>query len=217
MLSRLETGSAAVTVREKQKTRKRPPHSGISYFETAASAIYNGDRSIARLPPPLVQQIQKLGEGVARKFSHAELAFSDDNVIRIDDYLLKQSEDAYAGLISNVPKAASEKYYRGLAVGTFDGILKEIDARGTMLRGKLILTAGGLEIDCVMNKDRIPQARESFDQRVIVGGTAHYDGESQLPVRIDVRTIKIVNGRSDLIRWRGAFEIPKQESDEEDW
>jgi hypothetical protein len=216
MLSKLESGSAAVTVREKQKARKRPLHSGISYLEMAASAIYNGDRSTARLPLALVQQVQKLGEGVAKKFSHAELAFSDDNIIRIDDYLLKQSEDAIE-LTLNVPPEPIDKFYRGLAIGAFDGTLKEIDARGTMLRGKLILTAGGLEIDCVMNKDRIPQARESFDQRVVVEGAAHYDGESQLPDRIDIRAIRIINGRSDLARWRGAFEVPPQEVDEEDW
>jgi hypothetical protein len=217
MLSRLESGSAAVTIREKQRGRKRPLASGITLFETTASAVYNGDRSVAKLPTELVRQVQRLGQGVAKKFSHAEVAFSDDNIIRIDDYLLSQSERAVEEAMHPLD-AHQDKYYRGLAIGAFDGILKEIDARGTMLRGKLILSAGGIEIDCVMNKDRIPQARESFDNRVLIEGTAHYDGETQVPVRIDVHTIKRINGRADLLRWRGSFVLPTGEAaEEEDW
>jgi hypothetical protein len=216
VLSDLRIGSASVTIREKQKTREQPRHSSISALENAASAIYNGDRSLGRLPPTLVQHVRKLGQGVAKKFSHAELAFSDDNVIRIDDFLLKQSSIAYETL--TIPNLrARDTFFRGLAIGSFDGVLKEIDARGTMLRGKLVLSAGGLEIDCVMNKDRVPEARESFDKRVAIEGTAHYDGVSQLPVRLDVRSIKIIHPDADLIRWRGAFRLDQADDVEDDW
>lgn len=109
---------------------------------------------------------------------------------------------------------SADKFYRGVASGGFDGFLKEIDARGTMLRGKLVLSAGGVEIDCVMNKERVPEARESFDKRVVVNGTAHYDGANQLPSRIDVRTILIVRENADLLKWRGAFR-PIEADDEE--
>jgi hypothetical protein len=213
MLSKLETGSAAVTIREKQTTRARPAHSGIYLLETTASAIYNGDRNVERLPPELVKQVEKLGKGVARRFSHAELAFSDDTVIRIDDYLLRQTEAAYETIQS--PNRQSDRYYRGIAVGSFDGVLKEIDARGTMLRGKLVLTAGGLEIDCVMNKDRVREAGNSFDKRVIIEGAAHYDGERQIPARLDIKSLRVVGEDSDLLRWRGAFKSGDDVAD--DW
>jgi hypothetical protein len=216
VLSDLRTGSASVTIREKQKTPQRPPHSSIAVLESAASAIYNGDRSLERFPPTLVQQVKKLGQGVAKRFSHAELAFPDDNIIRIDDFLLKQSSIAYESLTLPNPRTR-DIFFRGLAVGSFDGILKEIDARGTMLRGKLVLSAGGLEIDCVMNKDRVPEARESFDKRVVIEGAAHYDGISQLPVRLDVRSIKIIRADADLIRWRGAFRVNRADDVEDDW
>jgi hypothetical protein len=216
VLSDLRTGSASATIREKQKTLERPLHSSIAVLEDTASAIYNGDRSLERLPPPLVQQVKKLSRGVAKQFSHAELAFSDDNVIRIDDFLLKQSQIAYEALTA--PHLMQrDQFFRGLAVGSFDGVLKEIDARGTMLRGKLVLSAGGLEIDCVMNKDRVPEARESFDKQVIIEGGAHYDGISQVPVRLDVRSIKIVRTDADIIRWRGAFRIDQANDVDDDW
>jgi hypothetical protein len=216
MISGLGTGSAAVTIRQKQKAKERPARSGIAIFEAAASAIYNGDRSVERYPPLLIRKVRNLGQGVAKNFSHGEIAFHDDNVIRIDDYLLRQSDEAYE-LITHGPDHLKDNYYRGLASGTFDGVLKEIDARGTMLRGKLVLSAGGVELDCVMNKERVPEARDSFDKRVIVEGMAHYDGQNQLPVRVDVRTIRAVDSTGGLVRWQGAFDPPRPDESEEDW
>jgi hypothetical protein len=210
MLSHLEGGSSAATIREKQR-RPEPPRSSIATFESTALAVYNGEQKSDRTPPNLVKYINKLGQGVARKFSHAEIAFADNNVIRIDDFLVRQSEVAYEFAV--LPDA-ERKFYRGLGIGSFEGILKEIDARGTMLRGKLVPTTG-VEIDCVMNKDRVPEARESFDKRVIVDGIAHYDGISRLPVRVDVKSIKIVSESPDLLRWRGAFEFQHHDENEE--
>jgi len=52
MVAKLENGSAAATIREKQVTRNRPHRSSIDFLESTASAIYNGDRmsSICRTP-----------------------------------------------------------------------------------------------------------------------------------------------------------------------
>lgn len=215
VISALDTShSAAVTIREKQKSRERP-NSSIDYFERAATAIYNGDRNLERLNPTLVRNVQKLSSGVAKRFAHAEIAFADENVIRIDDFLQQQVQTAYDVL--TLPHHGTRgRFYCGIATGSFDGFLKEIDARGTMLRGKLVLSAGGIEVDCVMNKDRVPEARESFDKRVIVEGTAHYDGVNQLPSRIDVRSIKIIRETPDLLRWRGAFRQIEVDDDDDD-
>lgn len=213
VISGLDTShSAAVTIREKQKSRERP-NSSIDYFERTATAIYNGDRGLERLDTTLVRNVQKLSSGVAKRFAHAEIAFADENVIRIDDFLQQQVQTAYEVLMAP-HHGGRPQFYRGIATGSFDGFLKEIDARGTMLRGKLVISTGGIEVDCIMNKDRVPDARESFDKRVIVEGAAHYDGINQLPSRIDVRSIKIIRDASNLLRWRGAFR--GIEADDED-
>ena len=204
MIAALSTGSTSVTVRQKQRSRNRPQHSGIAVYEQVANAIYNGDRAVSRFPEKLVQRVGQLSAGALQTFSHAEIAFSDDNVIRIDDFLARQA-DAANQVLHTGPEGLSDRYFRGRAIGSFDGELKEIDNRGLILRGKLILSAGGVEIDCVMNKERVPEARNAFDQRVVIEGSAHYDGEQQLPTRIDVASIKIINGQRNLLRWRGAF------------
>lgn len=105
--------------------------------------------------------------------------------------------------------------YRGIAFGTFDGVLKEINARGTMLRGVLVLTPSGVEIDCVINKDRVPEAKERFDNRVIIKGAAHYDGSNPLPVRLDVHSIREVGDSSNLLRWKGALRFSETEPEDD--
>jgi hypothetical protein len=84
-----------------------------------------------------------------------------------------------------------------------------------MLRAKLVLTAGGLEIDCVMNKDRVPEARNSFDKRVVIEGAAHYDGVRQIPSRLDIKSLRVVGDESNLLRWRGVFKSDVDIND--DW
>ena len=214
MIAALSTGSASVTVRQKQRSRSRPLHSGIAVYEEVASAIYNGDRGVGRFSDKLIQRVGQLSAGALQTFSHAELAFADDNVIRVDDFLARQSELANQTLLAG-PEGIHDQYYRGRAVGSFDGELQEIDNRGLILRGKLILTAG-VEIDCVLNKDRVPEAREGFGKRVIVEGTAHYDGNEQLPARVDVLAMQIVGDRPNLLRWRGAFGSSSGADTEED-
>jgi hypothetical protein len=99
----------------------------------------------------------------------------------------------------------SERHFEGIAHGVFDGVLKELDSRGVLVRGKLILTAGGKEIDCIFKRDDIPILRENFERRARVEAVAHYDGENVLPARLDVKRITPINTNHDLGRWRGAL------------
>ena len=216
LLPQLHDGSIVATVRERPK-RLKPSRSPISYLEHVATAVYNGDlRILPSLSPEIVGRIEKLSKGANERFSHGELSFGEDTVIRIDDYLQRQAEDA---IHASEDGSIAEQFqsYRGPAFGTFDGVLKEIDSRGTMLRGKLVLVPSATEIDCVMNKDRVRVASSSFDKRVVVKGTARYNGRSSLPARVDVHEIRPVGQMADLTRWKGAFVFPESDDIEEDW
>lgn len=214
MLQDLRQGSAEVTVRARPRHTRQPLHSPISCFEDASMAVYNGDRgSVSRLSRVIVQKIHTLSTGANKKFAHAELSFPDETVLRIDDYLLHRAEDVVAD--PHGDQLDQLQSYRGSAFNTFDGILKEIDSRGVMLRGKLVLVPSASEIDCVMNKDRVPDARESFDKRVVLNGIARYDGRGGLPVRLDVHNIRAVKRSGDLAKWKGAFTFSHIGSDED--
>lgn len=206
LLPQLRNGSAVATIRERAR-RRQPSQSPISYFESVATAVYNGDlRDRPSLDAQIVGRIAKLSRGANERFAHAEISFTDNTVIRIDEYLHRQVKDAIS-ILTNAP-VEQHQSYKGIAFGTFDGMLKEIDSRGTVLRGKLVLVPSTTEIDCVMNKDRVPAARESFDKRVVIKGAARYDGRGGLPTRVDVAEIRVIKQTGDMTRWKGAFVFP---------
>ena len=198
----LQTASAHATLRERVTIKKVVPASSVRYGRGAIESVYNGDRNIARFPASFIESLKPLVSDSGKKFSHGEISFAGNNVIRIDDYLEKQFERA----VRRVQGAEIEpdNFFTGIAIETLDGVVKELDARGTLVRGKLILTAGGKEIDCVFSSSDLPLLRESFDRRARVEAIAHYDGESLLPVRLDVKRLTLVGGK-DLARWRGAL------------
>lgn len=199
----LGIGSARARIREKVSVKKAPLSYTTPYVGNVMRAIYNGDRRIDRFPTELVESLAPIAKGVNDKFSHAEIEFDPENVIRIDDFFAKQMARA----IQRVKGEPEEKepFFKGISHGTFDGIVKEIDSRGALVRGKLILTAGASELDCIFSRDDIPKLRTNFERRARVTAVAHYDGISQLPVRLDVRDIQAISEHTDLARWRGAL------------
>jgi hypothetical protein len=211
----LKAGSAIAKVRETRRIGKRSRkavreellgqrrESPVSYFKQAVTSIYNGDLDTSKLPPGLVRDVAGMAKDSGQTFAHGSLAFDKENVIRIDDYLSRQAERAVVRL---APAAAERpKYHVGLGYTSFDGVLKEIDTRGVMFRGKLILTAGGKEIECIFRDEDVPLIKQQFNVRARIEGMAHYGGESPLPERLDIKLITpILEG--DLRRWRGALE-----------
>ena len=218
MIEDLSIGSARTRIRERKRTTAKVDSSVRAYGEVAA-AIYNGDIS-KKYPLPLVRHVQKLCAGADKLFSHGEMSFGADNIIRIDDFLVRQSRNA--GMAYDASNARpTEKFFHGVSFGSFDGVLEEVDARGseTMIRGKLIPSGGLVEIDCVMNRNKIPDIITKFTKRAYVSGMVHYDDTSPLPVRIDVTDIELLNDgtAADLTRWRGAFSAELADADDEAW
>lgn len=208
----LEIGSAKAQLREKVAVKKHRPDSSVGLLKDVVNAVYLGDKNIERFSDDLIQNLAPLVKSVGKSFSHGEIGFNGDNIVRIDDYLAQQFAKVAARKRGDEEQAAT--CFEGIAMGTFDGVIQELDSRGTLVRGKLTLTAGGKEIDCVFRREDIALLRESFDTRARVEAVAHYDGESLLPVRLDVRTITVVKPTSDLTRWKGRL---KRTSKPVDW
>jgi hypothetical protein len=147
LITGLEQGSAHATLRERVSLRKIIPVSSVDFVQEVVTAVYNGDRNIRRFPADIIESLSAFTNGIGKKFSHGEIHFSNDNAIRVDDYLEKQLNRALQRIHGELDEA--ERFFEGVAIETFDGIVKQIDARhGTLVRGKLVLTAGGKEIDC---------------------------------------------------------------------
>jgi hypothetical protein len=211
----LKASSAIATLRETRRIGKRPRKairaellgqrrgSPVTYFRQAITSIYNGELDTKKFPPQLIKDVAEIAKDSGNTFAHGTLAFGQENIVRIDDYLARQAQRAIERSAPEVTERP--KYHIGLGYTSFDGVLKEIDTRGSLFRGKLILTAGGKEIDCVFREEDIPQVKQQFHLRARIEGMAHYDGESPLPERLDIKLITPI-GDGDLTKWRGAFE-----------
>jgi hypothetical protein len=200
---KLGIGSAMATVREKVRRKRGAAVEASPYVGEVLQSIYNGDASLDRFPPDLIESLAPLAKGIDKRFSHAEVDFSRDNVIRIDDYFANQMDRAIRRIHGKDEER--EIGFRGVSYGTFDGVVREMDSRGALFRGKLILTAGGKELDCIFRREDIPNLRRNFEKRARVVAVAHYDGECPLPTRLDVRNIQPIDESPDLGRWRAAL------------
>lgn len=203
MITDLKISSAMASVREKVSVKKKRPEFAAPLVAEALNAVYNGDRNLDRFPEGLIRSFNVLTKVDSKTLSHGEIDFAGRSVVRIDDYLSRQTKRA----IERVTGVAEEpeRHFEGVAIGVFDGVLKELDSRGILVRGKLILTAGGREVECIFQRDDIPTLRESFERRARVEAMAHYNGIDLLPVRLDVKRIDQVSRDADLGKWRGAL------------
>lgn len=177
----------------------------IGAFSDCASAILAGDRDRALRYGACAFHISKLATGSHRNFGYAEVWTANDNIVRVDDLLVHQSR-----AIVDPPKALESDihsdWFKGQAFGSFDGTVLEADLRGSLPSIKLVLSAGGEQIDCICRSDDIEMIRSALKRRVRLYGEAVYDGRSGLPKRIQVSEITPIIEGGDFMRWRDAFE-----------
>ncbi len=170
--------------------------SAIPIFNEAVEGIKTQDQRVQRLSA-VVKRVGLLTSGVDQKFGFAEIRTGNDNIVRIDDFLRKRA------IIAR--KDIAENWYNGAVMGSFDGVLDYVDARGVQPRIKLTLSAGEKEIDCIYQSDDFDALRDALHKRVRVYGRAIYASNSPLPMRVEVKDIEAIEGSQDFTKWRGSF------------
>jgi hypothetical protein len=170
--------------------------SAIPTFNDAIEGIKIHDARIERLAP-VVRHIGLLTSGVESKFGFAEIRTTNNNVVRVDDFLRRRAVIA--------KKSVAEPWFSGAVMASFDGVLDYVDARGALPQIKLTLTAGGKEIDCICRQEDIEAIGDALKKRVRVFGRAIYASSSPLPMRVEVTAVETVKQSADFTRWRGAF------------
>ncbi len=206
LISDLGTGSATVQIVEDEVDYKKPyKRSSVKYFRSVAQNIQEGSSVPQDTPEQVMKPLAELDDGTGKKFSHGEMRFEDENVIRIDKSFGGRASQALDSLKS---KGRDIPLYAGIAFGSFDGVLKEVDLRGKPARAKLITSIGDKELNCTCNFVTVDNLREVLNKRVIVSAVEHYDGKDRLPKRLDIKKIQILKSKGTLERWKGAFNIP---------
>jgi hypothetical protein len=217
LISDLKMGSASASIVERQANTKYPPKaSGITAVHATLVSVYGGRASELNGSANLIPAVKTMCSGASRAFSHIEIILDDDDrsAVRVDTFFERQLRTASEQLATEQDKAR-QKLFRGVSFGSFDGTLKAVDHRGIVKLARLVLTAGGTEIECTYNDQLSVLVRPAFDNRARVEGWAHYDGASALPNRIELKTIQILKEHANLSKWKGAFAIPTD--DREDW
>jgi hypothetical protein len=218
VISDLKLGSALVELREEEipKFGLFEKHSGVNAFDDCVEAIREGSIVRARNFGKCAVYVSQLAKGSGHRFGYAELWIDHERPFRVDEFLLEQTEVVIGGPELSSAFDQAQRWYKGIARGTFEGVVKEVDLRGALPEVKLILTAGGKELDCVFCDVDIERIRQALDRRVRVQGTAYYDGRSGLPRRVEVTAIAPIKEPGDFTRWRGTFDpftAPEWESD----
>ena len=203
LISELKIGSAQIGIREEARsTRTRPEHSSIATLLDCTKAVSRSNYAAAVRYGDVLEAVQRISAGADDQFAYIEMGAPDDTPIRVDDFLYDQAK---LMLKERASAVESIVYYRGHAREAFDGTIKAADLRGELPRVKLILTAGGKEIDCICKRLTDDQVREALNRRVWAEGIAVYNGKSALPSRIEIDKIAPLSADSDLTKWRGSL------------
>jgi hypothetical protein len=216
LISDLKMGSATAEIVEREADTRHPAKvSGIASVHAALVSVYNGRAIELNGSINLIPAVKALCKGANKSFSHIEIILDTNSAsaVRIDNFFEKQLQTATEQLATEEEKS-KQRLFRGVSLGTFDGTLKMVDHRGAVKLAKLVLTAGGNEIECAYNEQIAPVITPAFDKRVVIEAWAHYDGTTSLPNRLEVRTAKVLNDKRNLSKWKGAFVIP---SEDEEW
>lgn len=221
LLTDLSKNTATASLREQVAVKGSRRGSGLSYYVAGVEAIYDNTPRAKDLPAAFVREVVALNKGVGHTFSFGEIKSNENFAIRVDEFLESRAEAILSsinhdeGLLSETDRAG----FSGVAFVSLDGVLKAVDLRGVTQKAALVLTAGGKQIECVVNTLAVSKLRDALDRRVTVYGRAHYEGASGLPTRLDVRDVRIFPERTDadLARWRGHFRIPADASEEDVW
>lgn len=197
MIHDLVFASATVLLREKivkdKPVRKSPTH---RFAEIGAAASAGQPFSVDNAADECALEVYKsLSNGAGKSFSYGVVSAESTPSVRIDS-LLESRVDRIISDALDAANSAPLRFFKGTALETYDGVVKLVDIRGLFPEAKLILSAGGKEVSCVIPADRVELLRASLGHRALVTGRAQHDGWSMIPERIDVTSIKPIDDSS---------------------
>lgn len=208
LITDLKHSSAHASMTEFQYNIERVPNaSAVEAFHAVISSVKDGHGIPRGTNPALAKIVAGIGNGTEKVFSHGEIGISGklETVVRIDTGFDKRADRAYRDY---KPSANVVSLFEGTSYSTFKGKLKVIDLRGTVTSAKLILSIGGIELQCTANSVTVQNLKDNLDQEAIITGFAHYNGKDRLPEHVEIKKIEPLGDRPQSLRkWNGAFDL----------
>jgi hypothetical protein len=202
MIKDLKIGSADAWLDPKQIIRAKTVTEPFSSLAQIAVSIQGGSMSFAPESIGALRKLVATSEGAEKTHSHVEVDFGQGDIVRFDSFFRDRAKRAVE-IFKGEPEHAGG-FFEGASVGQFDGAIRAIDSRGAIVKGKIIQTIDGSELDCVFRRDDLPDVLSEYEQRSRIEGIAIYDGTQALPVRVNVRKVTPIRG-SGLLRWAGML------------
>lgn len=207
MIHDLEFASATVMLREKViKPRPVRQSPSLRFAQIGAAANTGQAFQIENAADEYALRVYRsLSSGAGKSFSYGVVSADAVPPVRLDSLLESRVSRIIAEAI-NAAEDAPLKYFKGTSIGTYDGIMKLVDIRGLFPEAKLILSAGGKEVSCVVPAENVGALRASLGERALVTGRSQYSGKSMIPERIDVTQITLIDKNSpSVISLRGKL------------
>jgi hypothetical protein len=186
LVSQLALNPYEFGILEKRKAFGQTGPSAIEFFRRCAEGIYRSDYQAVVRHPRVTRAFIRIVKAVNPSF-HV-LAQFNDSELPIDDFFRRQVDRVGA---KDEGMVKTDNWFLGSAIMSFEGRLDEIDYRGPVWTGDLMLPAGTTHVECVFDKSQGEDALNPFGNKsVCVTGRAIYTGDSQLPERIEVLSIE---------------------------
>jgi len=211
LISQLGIDPYEFGILEKRKALGQTTPSAIEFFRRCAEGVYRSDYQTVVRHPRLTRAFIRIVKALDPDF-HV-LAQFNDTELPIDDFFRRQVDRVGA----KDDAAPADNWFLGSAIMSFEGRLDEIDYRGAVWTGELMLPGGTTHIECVLDKSQGEDALNPFgNKNVCVTGRAIYTGDSQLPERIEVLAIEERSHVSAAIDIRGSLRLAPATDEDND-
>src|SRR5271154_2098639 len=202
VISHLALNSCEFGILEKRRSFGQNSGSAIEFFRRCAEGIYRSDYQTVVRHPRVTRAFIRIVKALDPSF-HVLAQFNDAE-LPIDEFFRRQVDRVGA----KDDAVRTDNWFLGSAIMSFEGKLDEIDYRGPVWTGDLMLPAGTTHVECVFDKSQGEDALNPFgNKNVCVTGRAIYTGDSQLPERIEVLSIDERAHVSAAIDIRGSLRL----------
>jgi hypothetical protein len=202
VISHLALNSCEFGILEKRRAFGQNSPSAVEFFRRCAEGIYRSDYQTVVRHPRLTRAFVRIVKALDPRF-HI-LARFNDTELPMDDFFARQVDRV--GLRDD--RLPGDNWFLGSAMMSFEGRLDQIDYRGAVWTGELMLPAGTTHIVCVFDKSQGEDALNPFgNKNVCITGRAIYTGDSQLPERIEVLDIEERAHVSLAVDIRGSLDL----------
>jgi hypothetical protein len=202
LISQLALDPYEFGILEKRRAFGQTTPSAVEFFRRCAEGIYRSDYQTVVRHPRVTRAFIRIIKALDPSF-HV-LAQFNDTELPIDDFFRRQVDRVGA----KDDAGRTDNWFLGSAIMSFEGRLDEIDYRGAVWTGDLMLPAGTAHIECVFDKSQGEDALNPFgNKNVCITGRAIYTGDSQLPERIEVLTLEERSHVRAAIDIRGSLRL----------